>query len=62
MKQSIDRSNQENHSLLTEKEKQEISGGVWRSALGGLLIHVAVEAYNDWGSHKAAFKEGRASV
>ena len=49
-------------SDLTEKELSEIEGGILRSIAGGFFVHVALEAYNDWGAHRQAFNEGRAAV
>jgi len=49
-------------SELTERETGEIEGGILRSIAGGFIVHVALEAYNDWGSHRQAFNEGRAAV
>lgn len=48
---------------LRENELIEISGGgFWIGVLGALVVHIGIEAYNDWNSHADAFIEGSQSV
>jgi len=50
-------------NYLKYDEMNEINGGgFWSGLLGTATFHIIKEAYNDWGGHAQAFKNGRASV
>lgn len=46
-------------SEMSKTELDEVSGGLIRSIAGGLIVHIALEAWNNWEIHRAEFDKGR---